>query len=58
MVLSTWFSWSNFNGVLTLDDTKNDTETETANDNYELYSNLQNASHCTETLITDAIGYF
>ena len=34
-------------GLFTLDDTENDTETETSNDNYVFHCNMQSTSHCT-----------
>ena len=37
-------------GLFTLDDTENDTDTETNNDNYGFQCNVQSISHCTETL--------
>ena len=37
-------------GLFTLDDTENDTDTETNNDNYGFHCNMQSTSHCTEIL--------
>ena len=37
-------------GMFTLDGTENDTKTKTDNDNYGFQSNMQNTSHCAETL--------
>ena len=38
------------NGVFTLDDTENETNSEGKSDNYGFHYNMQNTSHCTETL--------
>ena len=37
-------------GLFTLNDTENDTGTETGNNNYGFHCNMQNTSHSTETL--------
>ena len=45
-------------GVFTLDDTKNDTDTETHSDDYGFYCNMQSTSHCTETLPLMSLATF
>ena len=39
-----------FYGLFTLDDTENDSNTETDNDNYGFHCNMQSTLHCTKTL--------
>ena len=38
------------NGMFTLSNTENETNTRNDNDNYGFHCNMQNTSHCTETL--------
>ena len=45
-----WYYSGSTYGLFTLDDTENDTETETDNMNYGFHCNVQSTSHCTETL--------
>ena len=48
------------NGVFTLSDTKNENDTENENDYYGFHYNMQNISHCTETLsliLLDTFSY-
>ena len=44
--------------MCSLIDTENDTETGTDNDNYGLHCNMQNTSHCTETLALMPLATF